>query len=75
VAEDTRRNAERRRHVSVGLPALLRLPPRSCALAQQQLAWRTGVAQSTISRLGTSRLRSTKIGTLARIVGVPGMTE
>ena len=39
-------------------------------LSQQQLAWRTGVAQSTISRLETCRLRSMKIGTLARIVGV-----
>ncbi len=39
-------------------------------LSQQQLAWRTGVAQSTISRLETSRLRSMKIATLARIVGV-----
>ena len=42
-------------------------------LSQQQLAWRTGVAQSTISRLETCRLRSMKIGTLARIVGVLDM--
>jgi DNA-binding Xre family transcriptional regulator len=39
-------------------------------LSQQQLAWRTGVAQSTISRLETCRLGSMKIRTLARIVGV-----
>ena len=39
-------------------------------ITQQQLAWRTGVAQSTISRLETCRLGSMKIRTLARIVGV-----
>ena len=39
-------------------------------VSQQQLAWRTGVAQSTISRLETCRLGSMKIRTLARIVAV-----
>jgi ribosome-binding protein aMBF1 (putative translation factor) len=39
-------------------------------LSQHQLAWRTGVNQSTISRLETGRIRSMRIRTLARIVGV-----
>jgi transcriptional regulator with XRE-family HTH domain len=39
-------------------------------LSQQQLAWRTGVGQSTISRLENARMRSLRIGTLARIIGV-----
>ena len=38
-------------------------------LTQQQLAWRTGVDQSTISRLENARLATMKISTLARIVG------
>ena len=42
-------------------------------LSQQQLAWRTGVNQSTISRLENAGLRSMRIGTLARIIGVLDM--
>jgi transcriptional regulator with XRE-family HTH domain len=37
-------------------------------LTQHQLAMRTGVTQSTISRLENARLRTMKIGTLARIM-------
>jgi transcriptional regulator with XRE-family HTH domain len=39
-------------------------------LSQQQLAFRTGVNQSTISRLENARLRTMKICTLARIMVV-----
>ncbi len=39
-------------------------------LSQQQLGWRTGVGQSTISRLENARLPTMKVGTLARIVFV-----
>ena len=40
------------------------------AVTQRQLAWRTGVNQSTISRLETGRLRTMRMITLARIIGV-----
>jgi transcriptional regulator with XRE-family HTH domain len=44
-------------------------------LSQQQLAWRTAVGQSTISRLENGRMRSLRIGTLARIIGVLEVSE
>ena len=37
---------------------------------QRQLGWRAGVNQSTISRLETGRLRTMRMVTLARIIGV-----
>ena len=40
------------------------------AVSQRQLAWRAGVNQSTISRLETGRLRTMRMVTLARIIGV-----
>jgi transcriptional regulator with XRE-family HTH domain len=39
-------------------------------LTQRQLAWRCGLAQSTISRLETGRLPGMRLRTLAGIVGV-----
>ena len=42
-------------------------------LSQQQLAWRTRVNQATISRIETGKLRSLRLSTLARIVGVLDM--
>jgi DNA-binding Xre family transcriptional regulator len=38
-------------------------------LTQRQLAWRTGVDQSTISRLENARISTMKLSTLARIIG------
>ena len=42
-------------------------------LSQQQLAWRTTLSQPTISRIETGKLRSLRLRTLARIVGVLDM--
>jgi transcriptional regulator with XRE-family HTH domain len=39
-------------------------------VTQRQLGWRTGLNQSTISRLETGRLRTMRMVTLARIIGV-----
>ena len=39
-------------------------------LTQRQLAWRTGLSQSTISKLETGRLRGMRLHTLAAIIGV-----
>jgi transcriptional regulator with XRE-family HTH domain len=39
-------------------------------LSQRQVGWRAGVNQSTISRLETGRLRTMRMVTLARIIGV-----
>ena len=39
-------------------------------LTQRQLGWRAGLNQSTISRLETGRLRTMRMVTLARIIGV-----
>jgi ribosome-binding protein aMBF1 (putative translation factor) len=38
-------------------------------VSQRQLAWQVGLAQSTISRLETGKLRAMCMVTLARIVG------
>jgi transcriptional regulator with XRE-family HTH domain len=40
------------------------------SLTQRQLAWRSSLAQSTISRLETGRLPGMRLRTLAAIVGV-----
>lgn len=40
------------------------------SMTQRQVAWRAGVNQSTISRLETGRLRTMRMVTLARIIGV-----
>ena len=39
-------------------------------MTQAQLGYRTGLNQSTISRLETGRLRTMRMVTLARIIGV-----
>ena len=39
-------------------------------LSQRQLAWRSRLAQSTISRLETGRLKGMRLRTLAGIIGV-----
>ena len=42
-------------------------------LSQRQLGWRVGLNQSTISRLETGRLRTMRMLTLARVMGVVRM--
>lgn len=42
-------------------------------LSQRQLGWRVGLNQSTISRLETGRLRTMRMVTLARVIGVVRM--
>ena len=39
-------------------------------MSQRQLGWRAGLNQSTISRLESGRLRTMRMVTLARIVGI-----
>jgi ribosome-binding protein aMBF1 (putative translation factor) len=39
-------------------------------ISQRQLGWRVGLHQSTISRLETGRLRTMRMVTLARVMGV-----
>ncbi len=39
-------------------------------LTQRQLAWRSGLAQSTVSRLETGKLPGMRLRTLAGIIGV-----
>ena len=39
-------------------------------LSQRQLGWRVGLNQSTISRLETGQLRTMRMVTLARVIGV-----
>lgn len=41
-------------------------------LTQRQLAWKAGLAQSTISRLETGQLRGMRLLTLALILGILG---
>lgn len=44
-------------------------------LTQRQLAWATGISQSTISKLETGRLRGMRLRTLAAIIGVLRMNN
>ena len=44
-------------------------------LSQRQLGWRSGLNQSTISRLETGRLRTMRMVTLARVMGTVLMTS
>ncbi len=39
-------------------------------MTQRQLGWRVGLNQSTISRLESGRLRTMRMVTLARVMGV-----
>lgn len=42
-------------------------------VSQRQVAYRSGLNQSTISRLETGRLRNMRMVTLARVIGVLNM--
>ena len=43
-------------------------------LTQQQLGWRVGIVQSTISRVETGKIQGLRYSTLCRLVGVLQMS-